>query len=61
MNVDFDQLSKAVMDHITAQNRGKATRNAYRRSYIIDRYYPNHKSVLSFHGYEPAVLLTISR
>lgn len=46
MNVDFDQLSKAVMDHITAQNRGKATRNAYRRCFRLLSTYLDEKEVV---------------
>ena len=45
MNDDFNHLSEAVMEHITAQNRSKSTRNAYRRCFCSLSTYLNEKGV----------------
>ena len=46
MNDDFSQLTEAVMDHITAQNRSKATKEAYRRCFYSLTTYLDGKGVI---------------
>lgn len=46
MDIDFNQLSEAVMEHITAQNRGTSTQNAYRRCFCSLNTYLNEKGVV---------------
>ena len=45
MNDDFNRLSEAVMEHITALNRSKTTRKAYSRCFCCLSTYLNEKGV----------------
>ena len=46
MNTDFSQLADAVMDHITAQNCGEATKKTYRRCFCSLTTYLDEKGVI---------------
>ncbi len=48
MDVDFNQLSKAVMAYITAQGRSKETTKSYLRCLVNLGSYLNEKKVLLF-------------
>ena len=46
MNTDFNQLTDAVMDHITAQNRSEETKKTYQRCFCSLTTYLEEKGVV---------------